>query len=152
MTALVESHQERGENTLRLGPGPRSISAPHLAVDDRRANRLLSTPIGGVDRRIDQEPEPVKRMSQNMLGQAAIGRVAEPTRDQLFQSPGKPQAGACQIVTADAMAAPLPTQLECLVDERQDSPRQEHGALDGRLQQFPTAPLQVSNALLMKGL
>jgi hypothetical protein len=41
---------------LGMSPGVGAIAAPHLAVHDRRANGLLGAPVGGIDRRIDQEP------------------------------------------------------------------------------------------------
>ena len=44
-----------GEDLLGVGAAPGAIAARHLAIHDRRTERLFSAPVGGIDGRIKEE-------------------------------------------------------------------------------------------------
>ena len=56
---------------------PGTVAAPDLAIHHCRTNRLLGPMVCRLNRWIDQEPEPLHRMIQEMAGQAAIRFVRE---------------------------------------------------------------------------
>ena len=65
-------HQDR----LRRRAGLGSVAAPDLAVDDRRPDRLLGTPVGRVEATMAQEGEQLVAVRPEMSGEAFVGRVA----------------------------------------------------------------------------
>ena len=75
--ALMTGTNHRHENALRYGARPRAIAAPDLAIHHRRPDGPLGPMVGGLNRRIDQEPEPVHGVLEKVLGQAAIRFVRE---------------------------------------------------------------------------
>lgn len=77
VAALFQGHQQGNEDGLRCRAAPSAITLPDLAVDDRRADGLLGPPVRGIDRRIDQEPEPLDGMTQDVLRQASVRQVRE---------------------------------------------------------------------------
>ena len=52
---------------------PGAVSAPDFAVDHGRTKGLLGPMVRGGDRRIDQEPEPVHRMFQEVSAKCRFG-------------------------------------------------------------------------------
>src|SRR5687768_6317423 len=99
-----------GQNALPSCSLPGAVAAPYFAVHYRRANRLLATVVGRVGLGVDQEPEPVHGMLQQMPGQTPIRFVREMAARQLFQFARQSQAVVGQGVTAQPMAAPGASQ------------------------------------------
>ena len=67
--------QERHHPALGLGAPVAAVAAPHLAVDDRGPDRLLSPPVGGVDAVGGEEGEQRVSFVAEVLDQLAVGVV-----------------------------------------------------------------------------
>ena len=125
MAALVEGDEARSEDGLGMGAAPGAIAAPDLSVHDGRAYRLLGSPVRRVDRRIDQEPEPLHRVFQNVFRQLAIAVIRKRAGGEMFQLARERQTRLSQLVAAESMSAPRTAQRERPVEQRQhgDEPR-----------------------------
>ncbi len=149
--ALFACADHGTQDVLPSCASPGAVAAPYFAVHHGRANCLLGTIVGGVDRRIDQEPEPVHGMIQQMPGQTPIRLVREAALRQLFQFTCQAQAVLGQVVAAQSMATPGTPQPIRAVDQPEHRARQSHGAPGSGFQQSLAAALQVRQALLMNG-
>src|SRR5438105_4395834 len=94
--SLFASADYGGQNALRSCAIPGAVAAPHFAVHDGRANRLFAAIIRGVDRGVNEKPEPVHGMLQQMPGQTPIRWIREAALGQLFQFTGQAQAALGQ--------------------------------------------------------
>ena len=130
---------------------PCAIAAPDLSIDDRRPDRLFAAIICGIDPRIDQEPEPVDCVPQQMAAQTPVWLVRESTARNALEFNGQAQSGVRQRIAADAMATPSAVQVVGPFDQIEH--RSWEFRRDGRRRfQQPFAPaLQVIQALLMRG-
>lgn len=135
-----------------MAAGLSTIAAPDLANQHGGPDGLFRSPVGRVDRGVDQEPEPVRRMSQNMVGQATIRLEGEATGGYLFQLAGQRQSLLRLLVLGESSCAPFAAQGISIVDELQDLCRQARSAAASHFQQSFAPSLEVLQALLMEGL
>ncbi len=68
--ALASGADDTGQDLLRLRSAGRAIPAADLACHDGRTNRVLGSPIGGVDGRIPEKGEERRELHGEMRGQA----------------------------------------------------------------------------------
>jgi hypothetical protein len=136
------------ENALPSCARPGAIAAPDLAVHHRRPKGLLAAVVGGVE----QEPEPVGGMLQQMPGQTTIRFVREAAFGQSLQFTSQAQAALGQSIAAQPMAAPRASQGIRAIDQPQHRPRQAHRAAHGGFQQklAPRRPANTRCAAEMK--
>lgn len=73
-TGLKDAHQDG----LDLGAFGVTVAATaSLAIDDGHADVLLGGPVGGLHARVVEEDEEVVAIALQVLGEAAVDRVAE---------------------------------------------------------------------------
>ncbi len=82
--ALLAGADCGNQDALAVCTLPGSVAAPDVAVHNRRANCLLAAIVPGVQRGIDQEPELMHGMLQQVHGQTSIRPMREAARRQLL--------------------------------------------------------------------
>src|SRR5437764_9922558 len=86
-----------------MGAGRSAISSPDLARDDHRADRLLGTPVGGLQSGAIEKGEGGVSFPQQVMSQASIlGRASWPVQSTV---PARFQSSSCHL---EAMLADLP--------------------------------------------
>ena len=92
--SLQDSHQ------LFLSPGaPRNtIAAPYLPIHDAATQALFGPIVRGIDRRIQQEPEPFANVTGEMLCEPSIDKVSSPHLDKLLEFHQESQISRRQFV------------------------------------------------------
>ena len=88
------AHQDFLRSASRVDP----IAAPDLAVDDTQSHSLLRTPVGCVQARLEQEPEPLPQVFFQVLSQAFVGHILFFRRRQFFQVAGQSERMFGQLV------------------------------------------------------
>src|SRR5262245_4799649 len=84
-SALTERGENRAKDGLCFASGRGAVASPDLANQYGGPNRLLRAPVRGVDRRVQQEPEPVDGVRKDMIGQASIRLESERAGGHDFQ-------------------------------------------------------------------
>lgn len=86
--ALLGGSEDRGKHLLGLGPARGAIAAPaHLAGDHGGPQGMLGAPIGGIERRVDEEAEDGLEFGPQMGGEAAgVGEPAGACREQSVEA------------------------------------------------------------------
>lgn len=149
--ALVSRAQQRCQDLLRLcAPRGAIATAAHLSSDHRGSQGVLGAPIGGIERRVEEEAEDGLKFGPQMDGKAAgIGESARPPVEQGTEAMDVVAAGNREAVVRHVAESMAIACRQGGLQERVDLRRkrmvrmvQHHGA---------TATEQVSEARLMRG-
>ena len=119
-TLLAAAAKDAHQHLLRLRTGPAAVAAPVLAVTDGGAQRLLGPPARRLDPGDGEEGQEVRALGAQVRQQPAVGRVADPTGEQLVEPGlerlqltreflGCERAGGVQVAQGEGSARARPT-------------------------------------------
>lgn len=147
---LMRGPNNAGENLLRLGAAVGAVAAAEFSGHDRGAQRLLGTPVRGVDRRIEEKRPNRRKLAVEMARKPLdVGDAAGPIQP-LIQAGDQVPARDGQSVCRDRAGAMTVAQRERLLENCLDLSNKRDARMIGA--QGPTAAEQMRQTRLMSGL
>ncbi len=129
---LTAGAQHRHQDGLGRRACLCAAAAPDLAVNHRRADGLLRSPVGGVQPGMTQEGEQLTAVPGQVLGQSFIGRVRPRPFQQSVEPALQPATGDGHPALADFAEPIAVTKFQSVLDQFLDLPRKTPPRACGR--------------------
>ena len=146
------SFQDGHQHALGDLSGRRAIAAPHLAIDDSKPQALLSSVVGRIQARIEQEPEPFAEVPAKVAGQPAMGCSFTRSPHQGIQIAEQSHIVLRQVISGEPTGTKFVPQVQRVQQQLQDLAGEIAGVPVGRLQHLLDAVNQVPDTLLVGGM